>query len=162
MYTFMLHQPCPQLHTYRLPCITTTTTAVRTTASIPDTTGMNSESYFLSFARLARRSAVFWGHAVTSGVSAFDALSSRHDDNDGDDRDDRRYTTEAGRDSGRFGDDSREAGDDLGGTTTGGDDRAHGLAGNLDQVGGVDYFVSSWLFEDKRLGRRAQRKYSER
>ena len=34
--------------------------------------GMNSMSYFLLFARLARRQVLFWGHAVTSGVSQFD------------------------------------------------------------------------------------------
>ncbi|CAN0254329.1 unnamed protein product, partial [Hapterophycus canaliculatus] len=69
--------------------------------------GMNLESYFLSFARLARRSVAFWGHAVTSGVSAGDAISARDADL------------------------------------------------------GIDYFVSSWMFEDKTLGRVAQRKYSE-
>lgn len=31
--------------------------------------GMDSTTYFLSFSRLAKRSVVFWGHAVTSGVS---------------------------------------------------------------------------------------------
>ncbi len=36
--------------------------------------GMNSMAYFLLFARLARRTAIFWGHAVTSGVSQFDTL----------------------------------------------------------------------------------------
>ena len=34
--------------------------------------GMNSMAYFLLFSRLARRTAIFWGHAVTSGVSQFD------------------------------------------------------------------------------------------
>ena len=86
---------------------------------------MNFESYFLSFARLARRSAVFWGHAVTSGVSAFDGVSASNSD-------------------------------DLG--TTG----REGRAVEPHEVGGIDYFVSSWLFEDNHLGRLAQRKYSER
>ena len=31
--------------------------------------GMHSLTYFLGFARLARRSVLFWGHAVTSGIS---------------------------------------------------------------------------------------------
>lgn len=78
------------------------------------TTGMSPESYFLSFARLARRSALFWGHAVTSGISAFDAVALASD----------------------------------------------GVRAR--HVGGVDYFVSSWLFEDRVLGRLAQRNYSER
>ncbi|KAH8073366.1 protein N-acetylglucosaminyltransferase [Aureococcus anophagefferens] len=34
--------------------------------------GMNTMTYFLTFARLARRSALFWGHAVTSGVARSD------------------------------------------------------------------------------------------
>lgn len=87
---------------------------------------MNFESYFLSFARLARRSAVFWGHAVTSGVSAFDGISASNSDDLG----------AAGSNTGR--------------------------AVEPHEVGGVDYFVSSWLFEDNNLGRLAQRKYSER
>lgn len=116
---------------------------------------MNFESFFLSFARLARRSAVFWGHAVTSGVSAFDALSSRHDDHDDDPG---YYTTGAGKDKSGFVD-SRETGNDPGRAAGG---RARGLAATPHEVGGIDYFVSSWLFEDKALGRRAQRKYSER
>ena len=86
---------------------------------------MDLESYFLSFARLARRSAVFWGHAVTSGVSAFDGLSTSSSDDPG---------------------------------TVGRTERAV----EPHEVGGVDYFVSSWLFEDRNLGRLAQRKYSER
>ncbi|CAM9506285.1 unnamed protein product [Ectocarpus sp. 12 AP-2014] len=93
--------------------------------------GMNFESYFLSFARLARRSAAFWGHAVTSGISAFDALSTPKGDAD---------------------DPSPAAGAQA---------ASVGVADD-DAVGGVDYFVSSWLFEDVGLGRRAQRKYSER
>ena len=36
---------------------------------------MNSMAYFLLFSRLSRRTAIFWGHAVTSGVSQFDTLS---------------------------------------------------------------------------------------
>lgn len=68
---------------------------------------------------------MFWGHAVTSGVSAFDGLSASNGDGLG----------TAGR---------------------------LGRAVGPDEMGGVDYFVSSWLFEDKILGRLAQRKYSER
>ncbi|CBJ48561.1 putative methyltransferase [Ectocarpus siliculosus] len=92
--------------------------------------GMNFESYFLSFARLARRSAAFWGHAVTSGISAFDALSAPKGDVDDP------------------------------GPAAGAQAASVGVAD--DAVGGIDYFVSSWLFEDVGLGRRAQRKYSER
>ncbi|CAM9831484.1 unnamed protein product [Ectocarpus fasciculatus] len=92
---------------------------------------MNFESYFLSFARLARRSAAFWGHAVTSGISSFDALSTLNGDADDPGPTSRAQAASAG-------------------------------VANDDAVGGVDYFVSSWLFEDVGLGRRAQRKYSER
>ena len=35
--------------------------------------GMHTLTYFLSFARLARKTVLFWGHAVTSGVSRADA-----------------------------------------------------------------------------------------
>ena len=35
---------------------------------------MNSMAYFLLFSRLSRRTAIFWGHAVTSGVSQFDTV----------------------------------------------------------------------------------------
>ncbi|EQC38988.1 hypothetical protein SDRG_03941 [Saprolegnia diclina VS20] len=34
--------------------------------------GMDPATYFLAFAQLALRSAVFWGHAVTSGISTVD------------------------------------------------------------------------------------------
>ena len=37
---------------------------------------MNSMAYFLLFSRLSRRTAIFWGHAVTSGVSQFDTDST--------------------------------------------------------------------------------------
>ncbi|CAN0505485.1 unnamed protein product, partial [Discosporangium mesarthrocarpum] len=37
---------------------------------------MDHTSYFLSFARLARRTALFWGHAVTSGISERDSSST--------------------------------------------------------------------------------------
>lgn len=87
-------------------------------------TGMDIASYFLSFARLARRSALFWGHAVTSGITAFDGISThgfRH----------------------------MSAGSPF-----------HG--NSWENTGGVDYFVSSWLFEDQDAGRLAQRKYGER
>lgn len=92
--------------------------------------GINLESYFLSFARLARRSAVFWGHAVTSGVTAADAVPIQN-----------------GGPGALGGTDGRVA--DVGGA-------------DHNRLGGVDYFVSSWLFEDESLGRLAQRKYSER
>lgn len=88
---------------------------------------MNAVSYFLSFARLARRSALFWGHAVTSGVSAFDAVS----------------TLPLSARVGVVG-------------------RPPDSSVNDRSVGGVDYFVSSWLFEDNELKRSAQCKYSER
>ena len=38
--------------------------------------GMSESVYFLSFSRLARRSIVFWGHAITSGVFDFSTVSS--------------------------------------------------------------------------------------
>lgn len=34
---------------------------------------MDRLAYFLAFGRLARRTAVFWGHATTSGITRFDA-----------------------------------------------------------------------------------------
>lgn len=40
--------------------------------------GMESTSYFLAFSRLARRSVVFWGHAVTSGIVDDFATFSAH------------------------------------------------------------------------------------
>lgn len=91
----------------------------------PMSPGMNAESYFLSFGRLARRSVLFWGHAVTSGIQAFDGIS----------------TNELGLED-RI--DSSE------------------IYNIYLETGGVDYFVSSWLFEDQDLGRLAQRKYTER
>lgn len=36
---------------------------------------MDGATYFLSFARLAKRSVVFWGHAMTSGVVDWAAIS---------------------------------------------------------------------------------------
>lgn len=113
---------------------------------------MNVEAYLLSFARLARRSVLFWGHAVTSGVSAFDALHSRHRGTG-----DLAHPTGEGDDGGLAG--SGETGEDLG------DAEARPMGGDSTypyEAGGIDYFVSSWLFEDKTLGRLAQRKYSER
>lgn len=113
---------------------------------------MNFEAYFLSFARLARRSVLFWGHAVTSGVSAFDALHPRSGvSRDAVDR------TREGKGDGLAG--SSEKGGDLGGATPG---RVEGGSALPHEVGGIDYFVSSWLFEDQSLGRLAQSKYSER
>lgn len=106
---------------------------------------MNIESYFLSFARLARRSALFWGHAVTSGVTPFDGNR------------DLGYAARAEKDNSFAG--SRQIGDGVSHTAGGG---AGGGISNPSEVGGIDYFISSWLFEDKMLGRSAQRKYSER
>ena len=37
---------------------------------------MDRLNYFLAFGRLARRTAVFWGHAATSGITRFDAWAS--------------------------------------------------------------------------------------
>lgn len=105
---------------------------------------MNFHSYFLSFARLARRSALFWGHAVTSGVTAFDGTR------------DPGYTTRAGEESGFAG---HQTDDGLGHAAEGG---GNGRIAYPSEVGGIDYFISSWLFEDKMLGRLAQRRYSER
>ena len=70
--------------------------------------GMHTLTYFLAFAHLARRTAAFWGHAITSGITRADARAA-HD----------------------------------------------AWAG-----GGIDYFVSSEMFEA--LGAGAQRKYSEK
>ncbi|CAM9523822.1 unnamed protein product [Chrysoparadoxa australica] len=70
--------------------------------------GMDHPTYFLAFARLARRTAAFWGHACTSGISPVDAMAQ---------------------------------------------------AGVSElEAGGLDYFVSSDLFE----GDNAQAKYTER
>lgn len=38
--------------------------------------GMDPKAYFLAFARLALRTAVFWGHAVTSGIDTVDYFVS--------------------------------------------------------------------------------------
>ena len=87
--------------------------------------GMDLDTYFLSFSRLARRSIVFWGHAVTSGVSGYQ--HTEVDDNDG-------------------------TGTGGSGGTSGGNlygERVD-LTGELDwERGGPDYFVSSVLFESK-------------
>lgn len=109
------------LFSQKKPCLTTVSQ------------GMNFESYFLSFARLARRSAAFWGHAVTSGVITFDGIHSTNGISAG------------------------ESDDLLGNTGRVGRDMI-----KPNEVGGIDYFVSSWLFEDNSLGRLAQRKYGER
>lgn len=82
---------------------------------------MNADTYFLAFSRLARRSVLFWGHAVTSGIAPIDDASTP--------------------------------------TRPGGGRHRSELP---DVNGGIDYFVSSWLFEHRELGRRAQRKYTER
>lgn len=105
---------------------------------------MNFESYFLSFARLARRSALFWGHAVTSGVTTFDGTR------------DLGYTARPGKDKSFTG---HQMDNGLGYAPEG---RAGGGYVTPSEVGGIDYFISSWLFEDKTLGRLAQRRYSER
>ena len=36
---------------------------------------MDSKTYFLAFSRLAERTAVFWGHATTSGIHYLDGNS---------------------------------------------------------------------------------------
>lgn len=68
--------------------------------------------------------------------------------------------------------DTERAGNDDGSTRAGDqidDGLGHATEGGVDdgipnpsEVGGIDYFISSWLFEDKMLGRLAQRRYSER
>ncbi len=120
---------------------------------------MNFDSYFLSFSRLARRSVLFWGHAVTSGVGAFDGLRLRNG-GDGGGGDDVGSNMGQGEDGGGLSG-PRELGDCLDNATAGAGVGGHG-ATCPPEIGGVDYFVSSWLFEDTSLGRRAQRKYSER
>jgi len=65
--------------------------------------GMDSMGYFLPFSRLARRTAVFWGHALTSGIANRDGI-------------------------------------EFGGVK------------NPREVGGIDYFVSSKLFERETSG----------
>lgn len=61
--------------------------------------GMHSRTYFLAFAQLALRTAMFWGHAVTSGIDSIDYFisstlfhSPRRPDEAGWDGDDRKYT----------------------------------------------------------------------
>ena len=39
--------------------------------------GMDRQNYFLAFSRLAHRSALFWGHAVTSGITRMDVRANR-------------------------------------------------------------------------------------
>ena len=73
--------------------------------------GMDSYTFFLPFARLARRTAMFWGHAVTSGIAVADGT------------------------------------------------RETGLPPN--EVGGIDYFVTSRLFE-RGTEEEARARYSER
>lgn len=73
--------------------------------------GMDGAAYFLPFSRLAKRTVLFWGHAVTSGISNFDAQAA--------------------------------------------------IGINTPHVlGGIDYFVSSNMFE--RDASSAQQRYSER
>ena len=81
--------------------------------------GMDLDTYFLSFSRLARRSIVFWGHAVTSGVSGY-----QH--------------TEVGDNDGHG-----SAGGNLYG------ERVNLTGEFDWERGGPDYFVSSVLFESK-------------
>ncbi|CAM9343582.1 unnamed protein product, partial [Choristocarpus tenellus] len=83
--------------------------------------GMDHTTYFLSFARLARRTVLFWGHAVTSGVSSVDALIGKKD-------------SQATKDIG----DQEGAGN------------PHAVSGK-ETAGGLDYFVSSRLFENLRI-----------
>ncbi|GMH69711.1 hypothetical protein TrRE_jg11715, partial [Triparma retinervis] len=73
--------------------------------------GMDSVSYFLPFARLAKRTAVFWGHALTTGIANRDGIE-------------------------------------------------YGEIKNAREVGGIDYFVSSKLFERETSGA-PQHRYAE-
>ena len=80
--------------------------------------GMHSNTYFLAFSRLARRTVQFWGHASTSGISPVSLVLP---------------------------DETEETEEKVAGT-------------DPCTSGGVDYFISSSLFEDAD----AQLKYSER
>ncbi|GMI31318.1 hypothetical protein TrCOL_g8472 [Triparma columacea] len=73
--------------------------------------GMDSVSYFLPFSRLAKRTALFWGHALTSGIANRDGIE-------------------------------------------------YGKVKNAREVGGIDYFVSSKLFERETSGP-PQHRYAE-
>ncbi len=95
--------------------------------------GMDSYTYFTAFSRLAQKSIVFWGHAVTSGI--IDRYYFQNFDN---------KTSDATSDFKSIYHDPQSA---------------------LDHKrGGPDYFVSSVLFEDTRIGglMYSQAKYSER
>lgn len=82
--------------------------------------GMNTATYFLAFARLARRSILFWGHAVTSGISVADCVATS-----------------------RFHD-------------------IRSPSGEMEKFcGGIDYFVSSELFENATSPSLGQEDYSE-
>lgn len=82
--------------------------------------GMNTATYFLAFARLAHRSILFWGHAVTSGISVADCVDMSQDHD------------------------------------------IRSPSGQADKVcGGIDYFVSSELFENASSPSLGQDDYSE-
>ncbi|CAM9573588.1 unnamed protein product, partial [Phaeothamnion confervicola] len=93
--------------------------------------GMDTTTYMLAFSRLARRSALFWGHAVTSGISAADAVA--------------RPLPAI----------SATAAAGMAPAVTIGSAAAEAAAG------GIDYFVSSMLFEPADPTE-AQRRYAER
>lgn len=86
--------------------------------------GMDTTTYFLSFGRLARRSLVFWGHAVTSGVQGANTAATRMRTNSGEHQKGWEHRSPGPHPS-------RE-------DTQGGDDATRG---------GPDYFISSVLFE---------------
>jgi len=103
---------------------------------------MDRLAYFLAFGRLARRTALFWGHATTSGITRFDAVApQRHDRSEGDSRDSR----DSSRDSGK------SSSSDI--------PIVYAMLESSANEGGIDYFVSSKLFEAPFGG---QRRYSER
>jgi len=107
--------------------------------------GMDRLAYFLAFSRLARRTALFWGHATTSGITRFDARAPSRD-----------YRSKGSLKE----EDSRRGGSGDGMSSSSSSES------NMDDVinedvneGGVDYFLSSELFEAPFGG---QRRYSER
>jgi hypothetical protein len=99
--------------------------------------GMNSHIYFLSFARLARRSIVFWGHATTSGITALTNISN--------------YLNNASSTS------SSSSSSTLSSSTL----SSSSTTTSFSTQDGPDYFVSSILFE-RNNGLNSQQEYSER
>jgi tetratricopeptide (TPR) repeat protein len=102
--------------------------------------GMDATTYFLSFARLARRSVVFWGHAVTSGINTrvFDRMNDDASIDDSSINICAQYPELCNRHPHDRGTDKSSTDDDS----------------------GPDYFISSVLFESQ--GIYAQLEYSER